>query len=115
MQAKAINPYSALGQVHKDALDFIIANLPANPTFDNLNEVVVNSIFAPNPGDEPSDGLVMYAGTILPYAYNSYVNAGLSNDAKYTDKQLIIINQLLQGIKAVPVEAMDEFISSIEE
>ena len=34
MQPKLINPYPFVGTKHKEALDFIIANLPADPTFD---------------------------------------------------------------------------------
>ena len=46
MQAKVINPYSFVGAKHKEALDFIIANLPTDPTFEQLNEVLRNSILA---------------------------------------------------------------------
>src|SRR5687767_2309304 len=107
MSTKAINPYPLIGEKHKESLDFIIANLPANPTFENLNDVLVSSLFTPDPafpvvGDFASLMLL----TVLPNTYNGYVNGGLGSYVKYTDDQYLIVNQLLQGIKSVPVEAI---------
>src|SRR3954466_13051734 len=105
MQAKAINPFPFIGQRHKDALDFIILNLPPNPTFDNLNDIVVASAFAPDPVPSTDAGLEIYLPTVLPSAYNRYVNSAMpgaggeisetmvSITAKYTPNQLLLINK----------------------
>ena len=130
MQTKAINPYNAVVQKHKDALDFIATNLPADPTFDNLNEVLVNSIFSPTPDEGGLGDLIsIFVGTVLPNAYNGYVNSGqfavnnkqstaiestIGSYVKYTDSQLLIISKLLDGIKAVPVENIGDYIVGME-
>jgi hypothetical protein len=67
---QTINPYSTLSPKIKTALDGIIAALPLNPTFDNLNDAVFNAQFAPTP---PTDSLtVLYIKSVLPNVYNSY-------------------------------------------
>ena len=55
MQTKVINPYRELELKIADAFDFTSANLPANPTFDQLNTVVLTGIFGSAPGN-PLDG-----------------------------------------------------------
>ena len=65
-----INPYSPLGPKIKAALDLVIASLPLNPTFDNLNDALFNALFA---GNLPSDDLViLYVKSVLPNVYNAY-------------------------------------------
>lgn len=120
---KAINPYNSLGEKHKAALDYIIANLPPSPTFDNLNEQLVSAFYIPDPL-EPSvfDSLVPAAKTILPNAYNGYVNTPVSSNwlvtgsnTPYTEAQLVLIKQMLEGINGVPVEAIGEYLTGVEE
>src|ERR1051325_8255712 len=112
MQARVINPYTKAGNKHKDSLDYIIANLPPEPTFDDLNAKLVDSFFIPDPNN-PSllDLGVSVLKTILPNAYNGYVNGGASGKGqgasgywRYNEKQMALINQLLDGINKIPVE-----------
>jgi hypothetical protein len=85
MQTKVINPYPFIGAKHKEALDFIIANLPASPTFDNLNEVVVSGIFTPTTSfPDLNDLFLTLLKTVLPNAYNGYVNKGTSDGGRGT-------------------------------
>src|SRR5437868_2133567 len=77
MQPKLINPYPFVGTKHKEALDFIIANLPADPTFEQLNEILHNAMFPGGTGDPYIAQLLgLYPGMVLPNAYNGYVNNG---------------------------------------
>jgi hypothetical protein len=144
MQTKVINPYPFIGAKHKEALDFIIANLPASPTFDNLNEVVVSGIFTPGTSfPDLNDLFLTLLKTVLPNAYNGYVNGGTSgnkggtgdegrgtggntgwasgewrivnSNTKYTEGQLVIIDKMLQGINRITAEDIGDFLSGIEE
>jgi hypothetical protein len=120
---KVINPYPFLGTKHNEALDFIITNLPANPTFENLNEVLSNALFTPDPQYPITNGFATLAfGSILPNAYNAYVNGGAEDEGRgtkgnipYTEKQQAIITHLLNGIHHVPVESIREFLTGVEE
>lgn len=68
--------------------------------------------------------------TILPHAYNGYVNNSLqfavpglplkSDGAmngywRYSENQMALIGEMLKGINAVPVESIVEFLNGVEE
>ncbi len=139
MQPKIINPYPFVGEKHKEALDFIIANLPANPEFDQLNEILVAAIFPDDPANPVTSSIIgISLRTVLPNAYNGYVNGSQmtvngsqltadnvemasairhlsSSNTRYSEKQLHIINYMLDGIHRVPVESIKEFMESAGE
>ncbi len=127
---KVINPYPALGTKHKESLDYIIANLPVNPTFDDLNAKLTDSFFIPDPNEpSPIDAAEGIIKTMLPHAYNGYVNGGAGyklqtasgkeQDAsgywRYNEAQMRVIEQMLNGLNNIPVESIGEFLSDIEE
>ena len=116
MQTKVINPYGRAGGIVKNALDFIIANMPPDPTFEQLTEVYTGSVFTPDP-ESPSmnDAAQLFLGGVLPFAYNGYVNGGLGKYVKYTENQIFIINKLLDCMKSISVESIGDFISGIDE
>ncbi len=137
MQTKIINPYTEFGTKHKNSLDYIITNLPLNlptgqagPTFENLNEQLVNSFYIPDPlNPSPVDLLVPFLKTVLPHTYNGYVNAGASGEwrvassnlpagqagTKYNAVQQKLIAQMLEGIRFVPAQSIAEYLSNLEE
>jgi hypothetical protein len=150
MQPKSINPYSPASAKQKEALDFIITNLPSSPTFEQLNEVLLTAMFGSDPdGLLSGDVAPVFLQSALPLVYNGYVNqltigngqltsnSQLPIDNKqmttggqplstvncllsiyntqYTESQIIIITNLLQGIKRVPVESIPDFLSGVEE
>ena len=116
MNPKVINPYAALGTKHKDSLDDIIAHLPANPAFDDLNGQLGAAFFQIDP-ESPKAGAVIEntIKTILPHAYNGYVNGGIGGFVKYSDSQQPFIKQMLEGIQSIPAESGSEFLGGIEE
>ncbi len=117
-----INPYPSLGPKIKTALDAIITNLPLSPTFENLNDELLNAIFA---GTLPSDPLVVvYAKSILPGIYNQFtidevrstINGAGSTNADvrstiYNEKQLVIITELLSSLRTSTVESIPQLLS----
>ena len=116
MQTKVINPYRKGGEIVKTALDFIITNLPADPTFDDLNDVLTGAVFTPTPESSTvNDAAQLFLGGVLPFAFNGYVNGGVCKYVKYSDNQTIIIHNLLEGIKRVPVESIGNYIHGIDE
>jgi hypothetical protein len=113
MNPKVINPYAALGADHKEVLDYLIANLPPNPTFDDLNAQVSAFFFTPDPQNPNISGMVAdYSKTVLPHAYNGYVN-GRATDAIFQKDG--ICSQMLNGINNIPAESIGEYLSGIEE
>src|ERR1051325_8931575 len=102
MQARVINPYTKAGNKHKESLDYIITNLPPEPTFDDLNSKLVDSFFIPDPNN-PSllDLGLPVLKTVLPFVYNGYVygHATVNGYWKYDESQMRVIERMLHGIK----------------
>jgi hypothetical protein len=135
MQLKVINPYAFIGTKHKETLDFIGNNLPVDPTFEQLNEVLVAGSFTADPDHLTISGFAAtFAATILPNAYNGYVNgnqltignsqlgvitgaAGTSvrSNTPYTETQQKLIDQLLRGISSVSLGDLVTFLEQQEE
>lgn len=123
MQTKIINPYTEFGTKHKNSLDYIITNLPLNPTFENLNEQLVNSFYIPDPLDpNPVDLVAPFLKTVLPNAYNGFVNGwakdegrGTRGNTNYNEAQQKLITQMLEGIRFVPAQSIAEYLTGIEE
>ncbi len=118
---KLINPYTEFGTKHKASLDYVIANLPVNPTFENLNEQLVNSFFIPNPNEPgPLDLVPPVLRTVLPSAYNAYGGTrdegrGTKGNSKFTEQQLTLVSQLIDGMKTVPALSIGDYLSNAEE
>ena len=75
MQLKVINPYAFLGDKHKEVLELIGTNLPANPTFDNLNQVLLSAVYSGgNPNPIVDTIAQIYLIPLLPKVYNGYIN-----------------------------------------
>lgn len=116
MQTRLINPYPFIGEKHTEALDFIIANLPANPEFDQLNDAVVAAVSPANSEVPLVNELIQVSlSTVLPNVVNGYLNTGTKSNAVYTEKQQVIINDLFNGVKRVPVESIALFLESVAE
>ena len=128
------NPYHTLGPQLKTALDYIIANMPLSPSFDNLNNTLYDALFGNNP---PSDSLaIVYAKSVLPMVYNSYiVHSGVTSSVveklqtidnvprfaaaaqynQYSDKQYAIIYHLLKAISTTPTESIPQLLITTDE
>ncbi|MCG3166280.1 MAG: hypothetical protein POELPBGB_02058 [Bacteroidia bacterium] len=113
------NPYNTLGPQLKTALDYIIANLPLSPTFENLNNTLFDALFGNNP---PSDSLaIVYAKSVLPNVYNGYTAEAATLSVveghlnKYPDKQYKIIYYLLREISTTPTEAIPQLLNATDE
>lgn len=113
------NPYPLLGTKIKTALDAIIAALPLNPAFDNLNDALFNAIVAGNP---PSDDLVeLYIKSVLPLVSNAYLRVLPSPFAEgtevihYNEKQLIVINGLLSNLRSASAEQIPGLLAAADE
>lgn len=117
------NPYPTIGPKLKSGLDYIIANLPLNPTFENLNNTLCNAIYTPNPTNPfLNDALQLYIKSVLPFVHNGYVNSQASNpqisDAQlkqYSDKQFEIIYHLFKTISTTPNEAIPQLLNATDE
>jgi hypothetical protein len=127
---KIYNPYYVLGEKQKEALDFIIANLPPSPTFEQLNEVLLTAVFGIAPdGVLSSDTAPLFLQTVLPLAHNGYINGagktlafknsstseGSNTTPMYTERQMPNIRQMLDGIQSVPAESIVAVLNAAEE
>lgn len=116
MQTKVINPYRKGGDISKTALDFIATNLPPDPTFDNLNDILGGAVFTPDPAQPTlADVANLFLGGVLPFAYNGYVNGGTGRYVKYSESQMVIIHQLLNRINTISAEAIGIAIADTDE
>jgi hypothetical protein len=116
MQLKVINPYAFLGTQHKEALDFIGTNLPPDPTFEQLNELLIADAITTDPDHPTISGFAaMFAATILPNAYNGYVNRHTKGNAVFTEKQQKAITELLEGLEQVAPAEIGDFLAQAEE
>ncbi|MES2620393.1 MAG: hypothetical protein V4615_06035 [Bacteroidota bacterium] len=116
MQSKVINPYAFAGIKHKEVLDLIGTNLPTDPTFDQLNEVLITSIYNNGNPNLLQDTIAqIYLIPLLPKVYNGYVNNGVGSNVTYHENQQLIINQMLAGLSRVPVESISDFLDDMEE
>lgn len=123
------NPYSTLSPKIKTALDAIIAGLPLNPTFENFNDALFNSLVGGNP---PQDDLVIvYIKSVLPNVYNSFVTsraveklqlidnvprfAEAAQYNHYSEKQYAIIYHLLKDISNTPTESIPQLLAATDE
>ncbi len=122
MQSKSINPFYFLAEKHSQALDELIATLPANPTFEQFNQQLTDIFFLPDPADpSPLDLIAPFLRSILPSVFNTYVNHsgsaefGLSfSNVKYSEKQLAIIYSLMKSIGSGQADKLPEIISGFE-
>ncbi len=119
---KPINPYSYSGEKHVELLDTIATNLPADPTFEQLNEILVAGLFPPAPPGSPLESLAgisnLFLVSVLPNAYNAYVQP--PNPLKgvmggYNEKQQEIIAQIFRGIQTGAPEDLETYLTGVEE
>lgn len=111
-----MNPFSYLMTKHSELLDTVAANLPAQPTFDDLNEILTAAIVVPDPADPFLSNLgVMVTSTLLPQAYNGYRYRGTRGNTEYNELQQSLIAQLTRGLQAVPAQALPAYLQEVEE
>ena len=131
------NPYIEFGAQLKTSLDYIIANLPVSPTFEDLNQQLVNSIYIINPGENnPVDLVVPLLKTVLPNVYNGYLVGGgqmavngnsqpplpstanrqmsISN-TQYSAEQQYFIRKITESVLIVSPLQIGEYLSRVEE
>ncbi len=80
------NPYIDFGAQLKTSLDYVIANLPVSPTFEDLNQQLVDSIYIINPSEGgPLNLVVSILKTVLPNVYNGYVSGRSDVGSRMSD------------------------------
>jgi len=118
MNIRVINPYAKVVSRHRESLDYIIAHLPPNPGFDELNAQLVASFFEPDPENETLGNLFVDAlETVLPNLYNAYVHGSSKGKgfANYSEAQQRLIAEMLEGVVRTPAEAISDFLDGMEE
>lgn len=111
-----MNPYSFLMQKHRDLLDTVADNLPAGPSVEQLNEVLVAAVFTPDPEDPFMANLAQMAlSTLLPQAYNGYRYRGTRSNTEYSPQQQALIGQMTRGLSAMPPKAIIAYFDEVEE
>ena len=109
------NPYHTLSPKLKTALDYIIANMQLNPTFQNLNDALYDALFATNP---PNDDLaIVYAKSVLPLVYNGFVTSSVVEKPQlnYTENQLVVITELFTALRTTPTESIPQQLAATDE
>ena len=109
------NPYHTLSPKLKTALDYIIANMQLNPTFQNLNDALYDALFATNP---PNDDLaIVYAKSVLPLVYNGFVTSSVVEKPQlnYTENQLVVITELFTALRTTPTESIPQLLIATDE
>ena len=111
-----MNPFTFLMPKHSELLDTIAANLPAQPTFENLNEILTAAMVVPDPSDPFLSNLgAMVTGTLLPQAYNGYRYRGTRSNTEYSELQQSLMSQLTRGLQGMPAQALPAYLQEVEE
>jgi hypothetical protein len=112
METNTLNPYSTIGEYHKNGLDFIIDKIEDDPN--KLNTVLcdyISKLF--NYETEPSPVLdAMELASIFTISKNAYIN---SENLQVTFGQVQFISLLILGIKNIPTIEIPQYFSDIEE
>lgn len=118
-----MNPYTYIGTTATQMLDYIIANLPPNPSFDDLNQQLLNSVIPPGtitPPPGPDNVTESFPLLILPYAYNAIVNASALHrsppvvNAEWNETQFNLLKLFAFGTTHLPEEAMHNYFLATE-
>lgn len=111
MAIPTYNPYKEANTLFTDGLDYIIANLPTDATFDD----VVTQIRAyfdslPNP---PDDTKVFE--NISYNSANDYINTRIAQNLNFGANEWAFIDAVLQGIKENGIESLADFFTAAQE
>lgn len=104
------NPYSQMGPLVVEGLDYIIANLPKSPTEEDLNAAIFDFI---NSKFDFSTGTLneMELKSILPIAMNAYINSDIN---RYSSEQSVFIDLLVKMMKNIPPLDIEKYINEVE-
>lgn len=118
-----MNPYTYTGTRATQILDYLIANLPPNPSFDDLNQQLCNAVVTPGtvtPPPGPDNMMESFPLLLLPYAHNAIVNASALHrsppvvNAQWNEEQLHLLNLFAFGTAQLPEEAIHSYFQATE-
>ena len=106
------NPYQILGTQFRLGLEYLEGNITSGMDTDAINTLIsdyLQTLYYPTPDQFQTDLL-----TTLPLtAVCNYVNNNIGNS--YDSSQGYFINQMLNGIRNVPVESIGEYLSNVQD
>ncbi|MEX0812669.1 MAG: hypothetical protein WD048_10675 [Chitinophagales bacterium] len=120
MSIEKINPYDYAGGQFTAGLDYVAAELPVDPTIDDLRDKVVEYIedtFFTEGEESDMPGFVENRiQSIIPSVINSYRKSAIQNGQVHFDgAQTMFIREMLGSIFSVPVKSVEQRLSDIED
>ena len=110
MAIETYNPYKASNTIFTDGLDYIIANLPGSPTFDDLL-TTITAYFNSLP-DPPGAEIIGLMPSMMANTVNDYVNSKIAENLNFGGNEWAIVDSVLSGIKGGSIESMEDFLEA---
>lgn len=113
------NPFKIVGQQYADGLNYIITNLPVDPTFEQLNDTTIAYISELLSGEEeePEMSPVIKAtvDSILPNTVNDYINKQILDNLNLSLSQKNLIVNIYDGLFCNPISSLDDYFISVDQ
>ncbi len=111
MAIPVLNPYKQGDTLFTDGLDYIIANLPGSPTYDDLSATIEAYLAAlPEPPDELPFIVIAMANSV-----NDYVNSKNAQNLNFDGSEAAMIDAVFCGIKEQSIDSMGDFFDACTE
>ncbi len=113
MAIPTYNPMSFLEADLTAGLDYMIANLPGSPTFQDIIDTTVdyfNSLPAP-----PDATLISLLPKIISTNANNFINTKIADTLDFDGNALALVDSVLSGIKDNTIDSLAEFLSNTDE
>lgn len=113
------NPFKIVGEQYVDGLNYIITNLPANPTFEQLNDTTIAYVGGLFSTDEEDPSIAPILKTtvdsILPNTINDYINKQILANLNLTPLQENLIIDIYDGLFANPISSLKDYFETVDE
>ncbi len=111
MPLPTYNPYKIANPLFSDGLDYIIANIPADPTYTDVVDTI-EAYLETLPDSFDS------VPPLVSVAYNSandYMNSRIAQNLNFGANEWAFVDAVLQGIKDNSIDSLAEFLAAAEQ
>lgn len=113
MAIPTYNPFSYLDDSLADGFDYMIANLPGTPSFQDIIDTTIAYLQSfPEP---PSPELLNVFTQIASVNANNYINSKIAETLDFDNASFALVDSVLSGIKENTIDSLTEFLSNTDE
>lgn len=119
MSITYLNPFSKISTQYSNGLEYLINNLPATPSFDDLNNTTIAYIQTLlDPTTIPPDSLNLpmndALASVIPNSVNDYNNQIIPQNLMMSAGQAEFVASVLQGIRQNSIESLGAFFDEVD-